>query len=74
MAIKAHPERLFEQLKRMIPNIPDECRAVTIRIAAGEAPTIQCEMFATAESVQPTTKIFELVEKAEKESDVTECS
>ena len=38
-------KQVLESLKEIFPDIPDNCIGLTLRLAAGEAPTIECRHF-----------------------------
>jgi hypothetical protein len=62
---------LFSELRKIIPEIPEKTRSLTIQMAHDSVPLIKCEFFVSGEgSRELLSKTFELVEK---ESDVTEC-
>ncbi len=62
---------LFCELRKIIPEIPEKTRSLTLQMCHDSAPLIKCEFFVSGEGTPEfLSKTFELVEK---ESDVTEC-
>lgn len=71
MAIKKTSRELFHELRKIIPQIPETTRSVSIHVAHDSAPLIKCEFFVSGEgSSELLNKTFELVEK---EPNVIEC-
>lgn len=62
---------LFCELRKIIPEIPEKTRSLTLQMSHDSVPVIKCEFFVSGEgSPELLSKTFELIEK---ESDVTEC-
>ena len=71
MASTRGTAELFRELRKIIPEIPEKTRSLTLQMSRDSMPLIKCEFFVSGEaSPELLSKTFELVEK---ESDVTEC-
>ena len=71
MALAKSTYELFCELRKLIPEIPEKTRSLSIHLDPQSVPLIKCEFFVSGEgSPELLSKTFELVEK---ESDVTEC-
>jgi len=68
--VKATSE-LFCELRKIIPEIPEKTRSLTLQMSHDSVPLIKCEFFVSGEGLpELLSKTFELVEK---EPNVTEC-
>jgi hypothetical protein len=62
---------LFCELRKIIPEIPENTRSLTLQMSHDSVPLIKCEFFVSGEGCpELLSKTFELVEK---EPNVTEC-